>query len=125
MSTVHPYGPGWQGCTSCGADFEGAPGQCEGCGMLAARVAERRASVGCFSGKHVSRIAAQLRALNAVLDGPLTVGLDYMGLEVVSVYHDGLIIGRAELPGDNVRFDAQGTARRLLAAWCDEPVTAT
>lgn len=115
MSDAHPYGPGWSSC-SCGRDFEGAGNRCDECEWLRRqRLARPRGGA-----PTLRALTAELRRLSALYDGPGPVGLDVDG-QVQPWPHPtgGLTIGRYELPGDDLPFDAVRTARLLLAAFRD------
>jgi hypothetical protein len=71
----------------------------------------------------VRALAAELRTLNEIFDGPATVSLA-LADGFVYVYDERLaglgLCGREEVPGDGRPFDATRAARRLLAAYRDE-----
>lgn len=66
------------------------------------------------------QLTRALRDLNAHSDGPYTLSLSRLSNPPHICDHDAFdAVGREEIPGDALPFDAVAVARRLLAAWRD------
>jgi hypothetical protein len=72
----------------------------------------------------LQRLTRELRHLNAMLSGPIAVGLTGKGRILATIDKAGPVYGSELVPGRGQKFDAVASARRLLAALRDLEPTA-